>query len=52
MRKEEVLAKFNVLSQYLHGGSERNLEEPQDNWSLSRSLNPGSPEYEAGMLTT
>jgi hypothetical protein len=24
----------------------------QDNWSLGRDLKPGSPEYEAGILTT
>jgi hypothetical protein len=34
------------------GGTEEVHKEPQDNWSVPRDLNPGPPEYEAGVLTT
>ena len=33
------------------GGTDRNCGNPQDNWSLSRGVNPGSPEYKAVVLT-
>jgi hypothetical protein len=37
----------------LPGGAEENHENfSQDSWSPGRDLNPGPPEYEAGMLTT
>jgi hypothetical protein len=29
------------------GGTDRNSENPQDCWCLSRGVNPGSPEYKA-----
>jgi hypothetical protein len=33
-------------------GSEENHGIPQDNQSRGRDLNPGLPEYKAGVLTT
>jgi hypothetical protein len=47
-------SNFKVLSQHLRGGTEQNREKKlnQDSLSLGRYLNPGPPEYGAGMLTT
>lgn len=32
------------------GGTDRNSENPQDNWSLSRGVNPVFPEYKAKVI--
>jgi hypothetical protein len=50
--KEAAVASFNVLSLHLPGGTEENHEKPQDSRSPGRYLNPGPPEYKAGVLTT
>jgi hypothetical protein len=42
---------FKVLSWHLPGGTEENhINLSQDSGSLSQDLNPGPPEYEAGVL--
>jgi hypothetical protein len=51
MWKEAVVAQFKVLSRHLPRTKE-NYEIPQDSRCLGRYLNPGPPEYEAGVLTT
>jgi hypothetical protein len=44
---------FKVLSRHSPGGTEEIYENlSQDNQSLGRDLNPGSPEYEERVLTT
>jgi hypothetical protein len=44
---------FNVLSRHSPGGTEKTTKNlSQDSWSLGRDLNPGPPEYGAGVLTT
>jgi hypothetical protein len=43
---------FKVLSRHSSGKCEENHENPQDRRSLGRDLNPGSPECDAGVLTT
>jgi hypothetical protein len=43
---------FKVLSRHLPGGTEENNQKPQDNRSPGQDLNPGTPENEAGVLTT
>jgi hypothetical protein len=45
------MAYFEVLQWYVFGGTDRDSENPQDNWSLSRSVNPGSPKYKAVVRT-
>jgi hypothetical protein len=51
--KEAVVTLFQVLSRHLPGGTEKFHENLiQDNNCLARDLNPGPPEYEAGVLTT
>jgi hypothetical protein len=51
MWKEAVVA-FKLLSRYFSEGTDEYHETPQDSRSLGRELNPGPPEYEAGVLTT
>jgi hypothetical protein len=42
---------FKVLSRNLPGGTEEKHENlSQDSWPPSRDLNPGPPEYEAGVV--
>jgi hypothetical protein len=43
---------LKILSRNLTGGTEENDENPQDIWRLDRELNPGCPEYGAGVLAT
>jgi hypothetical protein len=43
--KEAVVAQFKALSRNSHGGNEEN----HDSRSPGRNLNPGHPEYEAGV---
>jgi hypothetical protein len=47
--KREAVVDNKVLSQNLPGQTE---ESSLDNRSPGRHLNPGPPEYEAGLLTT
>jgi hypothetical protein len=46
--KETVAAQFR----HLLVAAEENNENRQDSRSLGHELNQGSPEYEAGVLTT
>jgi hypothetical protein len=47
------MAYFKLLSWNLPGGTEENHEHLNlDSLSPCRDLNPGPPEYEAGLLTT
>jgi hypothetical protein len=50
MREEEDVAQFKVLYRHLFGGSEENNKTPQDSQFVGRDLNPGLPQYEAGVL--
>jgi K+-transporting ATPase c subunit len=50
--KEAVVAQCFLLSLYFLGRTKRNHEKHQDGRSQGRDLNPGPPEYEAGVLTT
>jgi hypothetical protein len=44
---------FKALSRHLHGGLRKNTKNlSQDSRSPGRDLNPGFPEYEAGVLAT
>jgi hypothetical protein len=53
MWKKADVAQCKVLLRYLPGGTEENHENlSQDNRSPGRDLGPGTPEYEAGVLTT
>jgi hypothetical protein len=53
MRKEAIVAQFEVLSWHLPGKVEENLEVLiRDSSSSGRGFNWGSPEYEAGVLPT
>jgi hypothetical protein len=53
VEKKVVVAYFKVLSRKLPGDAERNDKKlSQDILPPGRDLNPGPPEYEAGMLTT
>jgi hypothetical protein len=53
MWKEAVVAKFKVLLfRHFPGGTEKNQNVSQHSLSPGRNLNPGPPEYEAGVLTT
>jgi hypothetical protein len=52
IRKEELMAWFKVLSWYLPRETKEKHEKPQDSWSPCQDLNPGPPEYKAGVLTT
>jgi hypothetical protein len=45
------MAYFEVRQWYVLGGTGRNSENHQDNWSLSRGVNPGCPEYKSVVLT-
>jgi hypothetical protein len=46
------MPKIKVLSRHLRGRSEENHETlGQDSRSPGQDLNPGIPEYEAGVLT-
>jgi hypothetical protein len=46
-------SNFKALSWHLPGGTEENHENlRQGIWSPGRDMNPGPPEYEAGVLTT
>jgi hypothetical protein len=48
-----AVAYSKVLSSYLPGGIEKNHKNlSQDSPSPGRGMNPGPPEYEAGMLNT
>jgi hypothetical protein len=48
---EAVIACFNVISQnFLRGTQQKQEKCSQDNWHLNQELNPGLPEYEAGIL--
>jgi hypothetical protein len=49
---EAVVAEIKVLFQNLPGGTEENHEVPQDSRSPGIDLNPGTPEYDAGLLIT
>jgi hypothetical protein len=51
MWKEAVVSQFKVLPQNLRGETEEKYEKPhsQDSRSPGRNLNPGPPEYEAGV---
>jgi hypothetical protein len=40
------------LTRHSTDRTEENHEKPQGSRSLGRNLNPGPPEYEAGVLTT
>jgi hypothetical protein len=51
MWKEAVVA-FKLLSRHLSEGTDEYHETPQDSRPPGRDLNPGPPEYEAGVLTT
>jgi hypothetical protein len=51
--RKRLWPTFKVLSYNLHGGTEENHENvSQDNRSPGQDLNPGSPEYEAGVIAT
>jgi hypothetical protein len=43
---------FKVLSQLFPGVTEENHETSKDSRSPGPDLNPGNPEYEAGVSTT
>jgi hypothetical protein len=43
---------FKVLSRRSPGGTEENHEKPQNSRPLGRDLSQGSPEYDAGDLTS
>jgi hypothetical protein len=52
-RRKWSWSNFNELSQHFPGGTEENHENLcQDSRSLTRDLNLGRSEYEAGVLTT
>jgi hypothetical protein len=51
MWKEAVVFKFKVLSWYL-SRTEENHKTSQDSRPPGRDLNPVSPDYEVGVLTT
>jgi hypothetical protein len=46
----KVSPNFKVLSQHLPGRTEEKHEKSQNSRTPDRDLNPGSPEYEKGML--
>jgi hypothetical protein len=46
------LPNYKALSRHSPGGTEENHEKRQSGLSPGRDLNLGSPEYEAGVLTT
>jgi hypothetical protein len=50
--RERQSPNFKVLSRHSLGGTEGNQEKPQDIPSPGRDMNPGSPKYEARVLTT
>jgi hypothetical protein len=51
--RKRSLLNFRVLSQPLPVGTEENHKDVSyDSQSLGRNLNPGPPEYEAGMSST
>jgi hypothetical protein len=52
MWKKAVVAYFKVLCRHLFEGTEGNENFCQYNRSPGWDLNPGPPEYEAGMLTS
>jgi hypothetical protein len=47
-----VVAKFKALALHLPKGNEENHDKPQNGPPPGRDLNPGTPEYEAGVPTT
>jgi len=48
--KEAVVINFNVLSQYMAGGSDENHKSlSQDRQSSVKDSNPRRPEYEEGV---
>jgi hypothetical protein len=48
--KEAVMPYFKVLSKHFPTGTDENLD--QGSRYPCRDMNPGPPEYEAGVLTT
>jgi hypothetical protein len=52
MWKVAVVAYFKQLSQYFPRETEEKHKKSQSSRSPCRDLNPGLPEYEAGVLTT
>jgi hypothetical protein len=49
-RRKRSWPNLEVLFWNSPGGTEENFETPQDVRSLGLDLNPGPPEYKAGML--
>jgi hypothetical protein len=49
---EVIMAKFEILSQHLPGGTEENHQQAQDGCSLVQNLNLGHHKYERGILVT
>jgi hypothetical protein len=49
---EVGMAKNKVLFWHFPGGAKENHEICHDSQSLGRDMNPGHPEYEAGVLST
>jgi hypothetical protein len=51
--KEAIMASFEVLSRICLEGLRKTTKNlSQDSRSPGRDLNPGPPEYKAGVLTT
>lgn len=52
IEEEVVVAGFELLSRHLRKLAEENHETPQGTRTAGWDLNPGRPEYEAGILRT
>jgi hypothetical protein len=50
-RRKWLWPNFKLLSLHSPGGTKEIHEGTQGSWSPGQDLNPGSPEYEAGVLT-
>lgn len=48
-RQEAVVAQFDVTPRHFPGRTKKIREKSWCNWHLGRDLDPGLPDYEAGV---